>query len=342
MAGGHLWTDENSVAGRTPKPVGCRSRSLWLVLALRFGFFGHRSEEALREEPRNVSRRGQPTLDEHEQHGQQDESAADSPVTAGEQRHAGQRWRNRQHEDARQFDRLDNACHRLPIRGVSAKARRLGGHLRNVFTRSLAGSSMFTGIVEEPGEIVARDRTEDGLRLRIGAETVATGLEHGQSISVSGVCLTVERFAEGEWFELFLASETIDRTYLGDLDVGSAVNLERAMPADGRFDGHVVQGHVDAVATVSRIESVDEDWYFEFELPEGYDRYVVEKGSITLDGISLTVADLDEAHGRVTVAIIPTTYELTTLSTKDVGDPVHLEVDVLAKYVERLLEARFE
>ncbi|MFA9425566.1 riboflavin synthase [Natronorubrum sp. A-ect3] len=201
---------------------------------------------------------------------------------------------------------------------------------------------MFTGIVEETGEIVARERTDDGLRLRIGADEVATGLEHGQSISVSGVCLTVERFEEGAWFEVFLATETVDRTYLGELAEEDTVNLERAMPADGRFDGHVVQGHVDAVATVSNIESVDEDWFFEFELPAGYGRYVVEKGSITLDGISLTVADLDADDGRVTVAIIPTTYELTTLSEKEPGDPVHLEVDVLAKYVERLLEARFE
>ncbi|QCC53782.1 riboflavin synthase [Natronorubrum bangense] len=201
---------------------------------------------------------------------------------------------------------------------------------------------MFTGIVEETGEIVARERTDDGLRLRIGADEVATGLEHGQSISVSGVCLTVERFEEGAWFEVFLATETVERTYLGELAEEDTVNLERAMPADGRFDGHVVQGHVDAVATVSNIESVDEDWFFEFELPAGYGRYVVEKGSITLDGISLTVADLDADNGRVTVAIIPTTYELTTLSEKEPGDPVHLEVDVLAKYVERLLEARFE
>ena len=201
---------------------------------------------------------------------------------------------------------------------------------------------MFTGIVEETGEIVARERTEDGLRLRIGADEVASGLEHGQSISVCGVCLTVERFEERTWFEVFLATETVNRTYLGDLEEGDAVNLERAMPADGRFDGHVVQGHVDAVATVSNIESVEEDWFFEFKLPEGYGRYVVEKGSITLDGISLTVANLDEENGRVTVAIIPTTYDLTTLGDKDVGDPVHLEVDVLAKYVERLLEARFD
>ncbi|MBZ6495510.1 riboflavin synthase [Natrinema longum] len=201
---------------------------------------------------------------------------------------------------------------------------------------------MFTGIVEETGEIVARERTEDGLRLRVGADEVATGLEYGQSISVSGACLTVEEYEPGEWFEVFLATETVERTYLGGLDEGETVNLERAMPADGRFDGHVVQGHVDAVATVRNVESVDEDWFFEFDLPEGYGRYVVEKGSITLDGISLTVAEFDAANGRVTVAIIPTTYRLTTLSEKEPGDPIHLEVDVLAKYVERLLEARFE
>ncbi len=200
---------------------------------------------------------------------------------------------------------------------------------------------MFTGIVEETGDIVSREETEDGLRFRIAAEEVATGLEHGQSISVSGACLTVERFEDRSWFEVFLASETVERTYLGELDEGDAVNLERAMPADGRFDGHVVQGHVDAVATVEAVESVGEDWYFEFALPEGYDRYVVEKGSITLDGISLTVAELTEA-GNVTVAIIPTTYDETALSQKSPGDPVHLEVDVLAKYVERLVGSQLE
>ena len=199
---------------------------------------------------------------------------------------------------------------------------------------------MFTGIVEETGEIVGRTATDEGLRLRIAADEVAEGLSHGQSISVSGACLTVERYEEGDWFEVFLAAETVAKTYLEELSEGETVNVERAMPADGRFDGHVVQGHVDAVATVQNVETVGEDWFFEFRLPEGYDRYVVEKGSITLDGISLTVADLED--DRVTVAIIPTTYELTTLSEKEPGDPVHLEVDVLAKYVERLLEGHLE
>jgi riboflavin synthase len=192
---------------------------------------------------------------------------------------------------------------------------------------------MFTGIVEETGEVVGVDATEEGRRLRIrhGFDAV----EGGQSISVSGACLTVERHAD-DWFEVFLASETLEKTYLGALGVGDAVNLERAMPADGRFDGHVVQGHVDGVATVDAIDRVDDDWWFEFTLPSALGRYVVSKGSIALDGISLTVAERDAE--TVGVAIIPTTYDLTTLSTKEPGDPVHVEVDVVAKYVERLVD----
>ena len=191
---------------------------------------------------------------------------------------------------------------------------------------------MFTGIVEETGEVVGVDVTDEGrrLRLRHGFDAV----EGGQSISVSGVCLTVEAHAD-DWFEVFLASETVAKTYLGTVEVGDAVNLERAMPADGRFDGHVVQGHVDGVATVEAVDRVGDDWWFEFALPPDLGRYVVSKGSIALDGISLTVAERDAE--TVAVAIIPTTYDLTTLSTKEPGDPVHVEVDVIAKYVERLV-----
>jgi riboflavin synthase len=109
------------------------------------------------------------------------------------------------------------------------------------------------------------------------------------------------------------------------------------MPADGRFDGHVVQGHVDTVTTVDAIEEVGDDWRFTFELPEGYGQYIVDKGSICLDGISLTVAAIDREAGTFDVAIIPTTYELTTLQEKAVGDPIHIEVDVIAKYVENML-----
>jgi riboflavin synthase len=198
---------------------------------------------------------------------------------------------------------------------------------------------MFTGIVEGTGTVRARTETADGLRLRIGVEGF-DDLHHGQSISVSGVCLTVEEYetdAAGDgWFAVFLASETVAKTYLGEVAEGDPVNVERAMPADGRFDGHVVQGHVDTVAEVTAVERVGEDWRFGFAIPEGHDRYLVDKGSVTLDGISLTVAEKRE--GEFDVAIIPTTYDLTTLSEKSVGDPVHLEVDVIAKYVENMVD----
>ena len=205
-------------------------------------------------------------------------------------------------------------------------------------------SSMFTGIVEDTGTVRARTESADGLRLQIGVDGF-DDLHHGQSISVSGVCLTVEAYGtdgadetgdDAGWFEVFLASETVEKTYLGELREGDAVNVERAMPADGRFDGHVVQGHVDTVAEVTGIERVGEDWRFTFAIPEGHGRYLVDKGSVTLDGTSLTVAE--KRDREFDVAIIPTTYQLTTLSEKSVGDPVHLEVDVIAKYVENMLE----
>lgn len=193
---------------------------------------------------------------------------------------------------------------------------------------------MFTGIVEESGEVRDVTQTEDGRRLTIGGEVVTEDLERGQSISVSGVCLTVEEF-DADWFEVFLAAETVAKTYLGQVEVGDAVNLERAMPADGRFDGHVVQGHVDTTTEVVGVEQVGEDWTYEFAVPEEYAKYVVDKGSVTLDGISLTVADLRE--DSFTVAIIPETRAVTNLSEKQAGDRVHLEVDVIAKYTERML-----
>jgi len=227
---------------------------------------------------------------------------------------------------------------------------------------------MFTGIVEETGEVVGRERTDGGLRLRVSA-SFCDELSIGQSISVSGACLTVERVvpsepgggdsettgAGGGSFELFLSAETVERTYLGDLAVGDRVNVERALPADGRFDGHFVQGHVDGTAEVVGIDQVgdgpasgaggtssyevdeyDGDWVFSFSLPAEMGRYVVPKGSIAVDGISLTVADLREE--AFDVAIIPETYRQTNLAAKSVGDPVHLEVDVVAKYVESLVE----
>ncbi|WP_254820985.1 riboflavin synthase [Haloglomus halophilum] len=207
---------------------------------------------------------------------------------------------------------------------------------------------MFTGIVAETGEILAREATVEGLRMRVAA-SFADELAHGESIAVSGACLTVEAH-DDESFELFCSEETIERTYLGSLAVGDVVNLERALPADGRFDGHFVQGHVDGTARVTGIEQVGGDWTFSFSLPRPLAKYVVEKGSIAVDGISLTVARLEKpgtgyeggAEGEFDVAVIPATYDLTNLREKSVGDPVHLEVDVVAKYVESLTEGYVE
>ena len=191
---------------------------------------------------------------------------------------------------------------------------------------------MFTGIVEGTGRIVERNETAEGLRLRIESD-ILEDLSSGQSIAISGVCLTVEEYGPG-CMETFLAEETREVTYLGELAVGDVVNLERAMPADGRFDGHVVQGHVDGTVEVTDVETVDDDWRFTFSRPAD-DQYLVSKGSIALDGISLTIAALNESTFEV--AIIPETYALTTLSEKSPGDPVHVEYDVIAKYVERML-----
>ena len=192
---------------------------------------------------------------------------------------------------------------------------------------------MFTGIVEATGTVQSVTETDDGRRLRVSHDFDA--LRHGQSISVSGVCLTVERF-DDDAFEVFLASETVEKTYLGSVAEGDVANLERALAADGRFDGHLVQGHVDTTATVAEVERVGEDWRYTFSLPPEIAQYVVTKGSVALDGISLTVASRHESG--FDVAIIPTTYDLTSLSEKEVGDPVHVEVDVVAKYVESMLE----
>jgi riboflavin synthase len=196
---------------------------------------------------------------------------------------------------------------------------------------------MFTGIVEEVGEVRAVETDEAGKRLRIG--TSFEDLRAGESISVSGACLTVEDHDPGDWFSVFLAAETLDRTTLAAVEEGDGVNLERAMPAEGRFDGHVVQGHVDGTTEITGIERVGEDWWYTFAVPEGLAHYIVEKGSIALDGISLTVASLDDEAGTFSVAIIPTTYRETTLSERAVGESVNVEVDVFAKYVERMLSA---
>ncbi|MFD9813543.1 riboflavin synthase [Streptomyces sp. NPDC059080] len=193
---------------------------------------------------------------------------------------------------------------------------------------------MFTGIVEELGEVTAVEKHGDSARFRLRGPVVTDGAGHGDSIAVNGVCLTVVDTADGE-FTAEVMAETLHRSSLGALTVGSRVNLERPMALGGRLGGHLVQGHVDGTGTITE-RVPGEHWEIvTVALPPQLARYVVEKGSITVDGVSLTVVDAADDH--FTISLIPTTLALTTLGIKQVGDPVNLEVDVLAKYVERLL-----
>lgn len=196
---------------------------------------------------------------------------------------------------------------------------------------------MFTGIVEELGTVVAVEPLADSARLRIRGPLVTSDAVHGASIAVNGVCLTVVEHADGE-FTADVMQETLDRSSLGALQVGSPVNLERPVTLDARLGGHLVQGHVDGTGTILE-RTPSEHWeVVRVSLPDDLGRYVVEKGSVTVDGVSLTVV---EAHADwFSVSLIPTTLALTTLGAKGVGDPVNLEVDVVAKYVERLLQWR--
>lgn len=197
---------------------------------------------------------------------------------------------------------------------------------------------MFTGIVEELGRVEAIERGPDSVVLRLHGPSVVADARHGASIAVNGVCLTVTGHHEAT-FTVDVMQESLDRSSLGSLQPGSRVNLERAMRADGRFGGHVVQGHVDATTTCLR-RSPGENWeVVTFALPPALAPYIVHKGSITLDGVSLTVSRLGETD--FDVSLIPTTLELTTLGALPVGGAVNVEVDVIAKYVERLLATRF-
>lgn len=193
---------------------------------------------------------------------------------------------------------------------------------------------MFTGIVEELGTVDLLQRQADSARLRIRAALVVQDAELGASIAVNGVCLTVTEF-DHESFAVDVMAESLDRSSLGSLVLGDRVNLERAMPAGGRFGGHIVQGHVDGIATIVEREPQEHWTRVTAEVSGELAAYVVEKGSITLDGVSLTVAAVTES--TVTVCLIPTTLAATTLGIKSIGDNLNVEVDILAKYVERLV-----
>jgi riboflavin synthase len=197
---------------------------------------------------------------------------------------------------------------------------------------------MFTGIVEELGEVVRlTDSGGDSAVLAVRGPLVTSDARHGDSISVNGVCLTVIDNEDGV-FTADVMGESLRRSSLGALRVGSPVNLERAATVGSRLGGHLVQGHVDGVARLVAREPAAEWEVLRFSLPPALSRYVVEKGSITVDGVSLTVMDVDDES--FSVGLIPTTLKLTVLGTKAVGDPVNLEVDVIAKYVEKMLGGR--
>ena len=203
---------------------------------------------------------------------------------------------------------------------------------------------MFTGIVEELGVVEAVVDQGDAVRLTVRGPHVVVDAGLGDSISVNGCCLTVAE-RDQETFTADVMHETLAKTSLGGLEVGSRVNLERAVTAATRLGGHIVQGHVDGTGTVVA-RTPSEHWELvRVGLPAGLARYLVPKGSITVDGVSLTVVDVDDAHDAdaghdgptFTVSLIPETLARTTLGSRQPGDPVNLEVDVIAKYVERLL-----
>jgi riboflavin synthase len=192
---------------------------------------------------------------------------------------------------------------------------------------------MFTGIIEELGTVVA-----GGTKLEVRCSTVLSDLSIGASIAVNGVCLTAVTVT-GESFAADLAPETLSRSNLGDLAAGSRVNLERPVTPATRLSGHIVQGHVDATGEVVALDELgDGNWWLKVRVPKSLDRYLVEKGSVTLDGISLTIAAMDGDVAGVT--IIPHTFANTTIGQAHVGTRLNVEVDVLAKHVEKLLARR--
>jgi len=199
---------------------------------------------------------------------------------------------------------------------------------------------MFTGIVEEKGTVTAVEQLGDSVRLTIRGPVVTSDAAHGDSIAVNGCCLTVAGL-DVDSFAADVMAESLHRTSLCELTEGSAVNLERAMAAGARMGGHIVQGHVDGTGQLLD-RTPSEHWHLlRFALPADLARYLVEKGSITVDGVSLTVVEVvdaaADANAWFSVSLIPTTLADTTLGSRNPGDRVNLEVDVLAKYVERLL-----
>jgi len=193
---------------------------------------------------------------------------------------------------------------------------------------------MFTGIIETVGEVVSLQKEGTNLRIRIQSN-ISAELKIDQSVSHNGACLTVVA-VEGSTHEVVAIDETLKKTELGNWKAGSKINLERAMPANGRFDGHIVQGHVDATAICESIKEVDGSFLLRFSFAANTNVILVEKGSICLNGISLTIFEVDETH--FSVGIIPYTWEHTNISALKEGNMVNIEFDIIGKYVQRLLK----
>ncbi len=198
---------------------------------------------------------------------------------------------------------------------------------------------MFTGIIEEVGEIAGVSDAAEFRTIRVRGKEILNGVSAGASVAVNGVCLTVRQYDSGS-FTADLSRETLDRTSLKTLGPGAIVNLERPMRADGRFGGHMVLGHVDGVGRIRRFSRDGDNWTLQIEFPAPATCYIVEKGSIAVDGISLTVAAVNPPV--FDVAIIPHTFENTNLKRAATGDRVNLEFDIIAKYVERMLKREAE
>ena len=193
---------------------------------------------------------------------------------------------------------------------------------------------MFTGVVSEVGRVAGCEKTDRGRRLSVVASGVTEDLQVGDSVAVNGICLTAVS-VEPPRFQVEAMAETMTRSNLGGLGEGSSVNLERPLPIGGRLDGHLVQGHVDAAGVVTEIQPEGRSKRVSVSVPDGLERYLVYKGSVAVDGVALTVTAVD--RGSFEVALIPHTLEVTTLGNWEVGHRANVEVDILAKYVERLL-----
>lgn len=193
---------------------------------------------------------------------------------------------------------------------------------------------MFTGIIEELGSVKDIKKDAKGARLSINAKVILEGTRIGDSITVNGVCLTAVRVSENS-FDVEIAPETLKKTNLGELKTGEKVNLERALKLSGRLGGHIVTGHIEATGKIKEKKTAGNSYLFFIEAPKEILRYIIQKGSIAVDGISLTVVDLTERS--FSIAVIPHTLDVTTLGTKGAGDTVNLETDIIGKYVEKML-----